>query len=375
VASQLLSEGKSLRAAIWAWKHAAQILDKVEPAIVCLEVMMACKQLGDPELVQQELIPWAEDALARPGSEAQWSRALGPLLWAYEYVGEATKAVERGRYWLKQGQQRDVPLEQMALAKLRFAELLIGVGQVDEAAQMLREIVQAGPEWIAESAQMKLLKLAQAHREIGDVAILPPKLKRVWPQKLQLTLKAGEQIKRTIMVMGNPTLELKGVSCDVEFAETGTICRTLEEQGTAQEVSVTVGPAEKAGKYEGTILLDTNDPEKAQVGVPIAVEVLSPITVRPASFFFGFAKPGETKTATVTLSGTVPFEITGTKVDRPELIAVEVTRQQDDSYLVKASLEAPAQPCTLEGDIELSTGLQSQPSAIIRYYAQISAVQ
>jgi len=54
---------------------------------------------------------------------------------------------------------------------------------------------------------------------------------------------------------------------------------------------------------------------------------------------------------------------------------VEVTRQQDDSYLLKASLDAPAQPCTLEGDIELSTGLQSQPSVIIRYYVQISAVQ
>jgi len=54
---------------------------------------------------------------------------------------------------------------------------------------------------------------------------------------------------------------------------------------------------------------------------------------------------------------------------------VEVTRQQDDSYLLKASLDAPAQPCTLEGDIELSTGLQSQPSVIIRYYARISAVQ
>jgi len=53
-------------------------------------------------------------------------------------------------------------------------------------------------------------------------------------------------------------------------------------------------------------------------------------------------------------------------VDRPELIAVEVTRQQDDSYLIKASLDAPAQPCILEGDIELSTGLQSQASGPLR---------
>jgi len=51
---------------------------------------------------------------------------------------------------------------------------------------------------------------------------------------------------------------------------------------------------------------------------------------------------------------------------------VEVTRQQDDSYLVKASLAAPAQPCTLEGDIELSTGLQSQPSVNVPYDAQIT---
>ena len=117
VASELLRYNKCLRTAIWAWKTEAARRGAMDRALVCSTIRAACRRLGDPEVVREELIPWAEEALAMPGSESQWHRALPALLWAYDYVGERQKAIERGRYWLQEAKERHVSAKSLAHAR------------------------------------------------------------------------------------------------------------------------------------------------------------------------------------------------------------------------------------------------------------------
>jgi len=140
-------------------------------------------------------------------------------------------------------------------------------------------------------------------------------------------------------------------------------------------VLLSLGPTEKPGRYDAALVIQTNDPQKPTIHVSLSLEVVSAITVRPDSFFFGFVKPGETKIATVTVTAALPFVITSSQADRPELITVETTRQEDGSYQVKATLAAPAEPSTLEGIIQISTDLEEQESVGIPYFVQISAAE
>jgi hypothetical protein len=168
---------------------------------------------------------------------------------------------------------------------------------------------------------------------------------------------------------------VSGASCDLPLIEAVVMQSKLEERGTSQEVQLSVGPRAKMGTYQGAVIIHTNDADNPTVEVSLSVEVVSPITVRPGSFFFGFMKPGETKTATVTLTSTVPFEITDTKVDKLELITVEATKREDGAHQIKATLTAPNQPGTLEGTIEIATDLEAQPAVHIPYFVQISAAE
>lgn len=277
VASELLRQRRGLRAAIWAWKTGARIReDAAAPAYVCLVFRLACGQLDDPQVVREELIPWVEEALARPGSESQWHLALPALLWGYDYLGEPEKTIERGRYWLGQGHQRGVWGRQVGGAKLRIARALIETNEVVQAEGMLREIIAEGPEWLAEAAQIELLKLAQAHPELGEVEILPPRFRQLWPEELTLRLPVGAAITPTITVAGNSTFWVTGASCELPWVNADVGERKLDERGSTQRVLLSLDPPEKPGSYDTTLVIQTNDPQRATIQVSLSLEVLSP---------------------------------------------------------------------------------------------------
>lgn len=67
----------------------------------------------------------------------------------------------------------------------------------------------------------------------------------------------------------------------------------------------------------------------------------------------------------------MPFGVVVTKLDHPELIVVDVEKQDNNAYLVTATLRAPEEPRTLQGAISISTDLPAQPVVILPFHARI----
>ena len=346
-----------------------------ERRLLCLEFRITCRRIGDKEIVEKELIPFAQEALEAMPPTDYWDNAIGSLIWGYQFIGDHEEALAEGSKWLQKVDDLGVsPTSTQALhLMMRLAGSYAQIGQINEAADMLRGAIRGGSESSAETAQPGLLKLAQDHPDIGEVEILPPKLKRVWPEKIAVRLRAGEEANRIVIITGNSSFHVTIAGCEVPWLRAAIGERQLGE-GRARasyQVELSLGPADKVASYESPLLIQTNDPAKPTVQVPIAIEVTSPIRLRPENFFFGFLKPGETKTASVSLTSTVPFEITRAKADKPELVTVEVSKQEVNSYLVKATLHGPTQPGLLQGTITLQTALPSQAMMSIGYHAKI----
>ena len=116
----------------------------------------------------------------------------------------------------------------------------------------------------------------------------------------------------------------------------------------------------------------TNDAANPTVRVPVDIEVMAPITVRPQNLFFGFVDSGADQTGAVTLTASIPFEITGTAIDGPGAVTVEVAREGANSYMLQARVHAPEREGPVEGSIRLRTDLPTQPTVAVPYYACVS---
>ncbi len=263
--------------AIWAWKRGSEMRDARDQALVCTHIAQTCSTLGDAAMLRTELIPWAEEALARPGSEGAWEYAFHILLGAYEHVGEPGKAAERREYWLEQARQRGISLEPLTGEKLKRARALAEEGQARPAADLLREIIRAESGATADIAQQELALLGREHADIGEVQILPSVLKRVWPPRLPVSVPIAVQCTRRVEVLGNPTFSITGTRCDLPWVE-AVVDEELHSGGTAgYTVRITIGPAAEVGAYEADLIIDTNTAGNAPICVPLEVQVFAPI--------------------------------------------------------------------------------------------------
>ena len=161
------------------------------------------------------------------------------------------------------------------------------------------------------------------------------------------------------------------MSCEVPGAKVEVGKRQFQG-GSRQEITLTLGALEQAGEHDGTVTLETNDPEHGRLAVPMHVEVASPLKVTPGSFFFGFVKPGETKTCTVTVTGAVAFHVKEVEVDKPELVKVTTTGRGDGSWLLVVDLCPPNATGVIEGNIcaRIANGAE-EARMLIPYFANV----
>lgn len=260
-------------------KQAAKPLGPAMQAVAASDIMIACQTLGDPAVVRDELIPWAEEALAGAGSEEWWNRALPALLWAYEYVGEPQKVIERGQYWLDQAKARNVLTEPLASrTKGEMALAQVTAGHYQEAKAALHEAIQDGPQWLAESIYGALAEAKQAHPEVGEIEALPPRFRGCGGPSELVRVVAGEKAGIGLPVYGNAAFEITGATCDLPFVEVTLGERKLEHGQAIYQLQITAtGPADKLGMHQATVTLTTNAPNQPEVKVPVMVQV----TVQP----------------------------------------------------------------------------------------------
>ncbi len=98
-------------------------------------------------------------------------------------------------------------------------------------------------------AQAELLKLAQTDPDLGQEEILPGRLRRMWPDRVQLRIRAGEQRAISLMASGIATLKATGAACDQPWVKAALGARQLEETGSTQAVQVNLGLVTKPGLY------------------------------------------------------------------------------------------------------------------------------
>lgn len=97
----------------------------------------------------------------------------------------------------------------------------------------------------------------------------------------------------------------------------------------------------------------------------------SPVIVRPRALFFGFVKANSTKTATVTITGPDPFEITSVTSGVPECVVVGLSRAEAGSYSVEARLRAPEEPGIICTSVRLALTLAGQRDLVVPVYAEV----
>ena len=204
---------------------------------------------------------------------------------------------------------------------------------------------------------------------------MPAKFTRVWPENVAVRVRLGEQTARSVTVRGNSTFEVLGASCTLPFVSPTVGHKTLARRGSSYEVQLALGPAEKPGSSDDTVVIETNDPQRPTVAVPVVVDVLSPVTVAPPTCFFGFVDMGDVKSVTVSLSSDAPFTVTGQAVDDADLISVEWVKSEGDWSTLTVSLRAPQDAGLISGHIRLRTDLEGARTVSIPYYAHVRPEQ
>lgn len=286
IAEWLMKQDRLIRTAYWVFKRGAEIAHVDVSAQVCVNLWRCCLKLDDKQLIREDFIPWAEEALADSTSE-WWGVALSDLIRAYHKLEEPERAVERGLYWLQQAEARGVATWQLHMPKHALAYSLTDVGQFTSAGEVLREIIRETPTIQAEVAQLTLRYLARDYPEadFGEVVVIPPRLERVSPEHLEVAVPAGKESTVELTVVGSVTLKVSNPQCDLPWVEAALgQPRPQYSEGRLEwheHVQVKVGAAEAVGQHEGVLILDTNDVERPQVEVPLTIVVTEPEAEAP----------------------------------------------------------------------------------------------
>jgi len=290
---------------------------------------------------------------------------------------EAAKIIESALLLNLEPTQESSARKQAALASsvggLPLALSYAAKGDIASAARELEKVVRESPDpALADKAQHELAKLAQAHPEIGQVDILPATFKSLWTQSVMAVPLLGEQVTQKATILGNWTFRITGAACEAAWARAAVGGRKVGNEWTSCDVDVTIGPMSETGSYESTLVVQTNDPGKPTVEVPMRVESLPPVDVRPrVDLYMSDMKPGESRTKTLTIVSPMAITLEIRDVSHPEAVTISLSRRDEKSYLLQATLRMPEGKREVQGTIALKTGLDVQPVFYIPFLVRI----
>jgi len=359
---------------MWAWMREASRLGPSDRALVCMELQMACERMHDgTQAIRDTLIPWAEDALSRPGSEGQWHRALPALLWAYVSIGSPERAVDRGAFWLQQTEARKVSAVTLAGVKLAFASALAATGEAGRAADILRDLTTSCNQWTAETAQISLIKLAQQHADVGRVEVLPPRLQVVYPSGIAVRIAPDGNVTRYITAYGNPTLRLMGTTCTVDCAIVQVIATDLDERSrkTRHQLLLKVASPPAGRRHEGIVVLKTNDPLHPTVDIPLTVDVAAGLIASPDALFFGSVAVGGECKANIVLSAheRTDFALTARPADDAR-VHVGAPYRNGASWAVPVSVDT-SRPGVVDSCVTVASDTPGDRGISVHVYAHV----
>ena len=136
-------------------------------------------------------------------------------------------------------------------------------------------------------------------------------------------------------------------------------------------LSVTLNPSAPVGILKDEITLHTNDPTSPTIPVSVSAIVQSNVTVTPSVMALGQVRAGETLERTILVRSTQPFQVVGSKSNRPEISLAPPSDKAAPLHQVKATFKAPPQPGPFHAVIEVETDVKGEPPAKVNAFATI----
>ncbi len=123
---------------------------------------------------------------------------------------------------------------------------------------------------------------------------------------------------------------------------TGMVTETARQGGRiTYDLNVVLAKDAPIGYLSEFVWLITNDPQTKHIPVPVEGQVVGPVSVSPASLFFGVVQPGQSVTKQIVVRGQRPFRITSIHGDCQCLKATSPNGQEAKSlYLVPITFTA-----------------------------------
>ncbi|HZL91934.1 MAG TPA: DUF1573 domain-containing protein [Pirellulaceae bacterium] len=116
------------------------------------------------------------------------------------------------------------------------------------------------------------------------------------------------------------------------------------------------------GYLGDSLTLVTNDSRLPSVSVSIEGQVVSPLTVSPASLFVGVLKPGQTVTKQLVVRAKKPFKITSIDGDT-DALTFKTSSESKPVHLVPVTFTAGKEAGEFEQKIEIATDLSGSGKA------------
>ncbi len=187
-----------------------------------------------------------------------------------------------------------------------------------------------------------------------------------WPAQARGTPAASV----LIAFFGNSETRITEVKCESNYIQPKVQeVRRLESEVTYQ-LSARLRADAPAGKWYTDVWLKTNNPDMAQIRVPLTVEIESALSINPETVTIGPVKTQTESERRVIVRGIKPFKITKVLGTDDELLVRDNTPQAKPVHVLTVKLKA-GKPGELNKTLRVLTDLADDNKIDFHVHAQI----
>lgn len=167
----------------------------------------------------------------------------------------------------------------------------------------------------------------------------------------------GATVNVSVSYAGREDWEINDVRSANEHFEV-ELQETLRSGGRVNyDMIVRLKPSAPPGYIHDQLLIVTNDSGASNVSLPVEGQVVSALTVSPASLFLGVVKPGDTVKKRLVVRGNKPFRIVSVKCDDASFTFEKPEGDSKPLHFVPVEFKAGDQPGPIEKKIAIETDL------------------
>jgi len=167
----------------------------------------------------------------------------------------------------------------------------------------------------------------------------------------------GAEVTISVSYAGREDWEIVDVRSANEHFEV-ELQETLRNGGRVNyDMIVRLKPDAPSGYIHDQLLIVTNDSGASNVSLPVEGQVVSALTVSPASLFLGVVKPGDTVKKRLVVRSSKPFRIVSVRCDDASFTFEPPDAESKPLHFVPVEFKAGDQPGQIEKKIEILTDL------------------